>query len=155
EPIAIVGIGCRFPGHANSAEAFWQVLARGEDCITPVPGERWNSRLTGYLGARPGDYSLERGGFLSNADQFDADFFGISPREAARMDPQQRLLLELSWEAMEAAGVAPEALAGSQAGVFIGISTQDYGLIQATEGDRCGTDAYTNSGAAACIAANR
>jgi acyl transferase domain-containing protein len=155
EPIAIVGIGCRFPGHADSPEAYWQLLAQGKDCITQAPADRWNSGLARFLGARPGDHSMERGGFLQEIDRFDADFFGISPREAARMDPQQRLLLEVTWEALEDAGIAPEALAGSPTGVFIGISTNDYGFLQANEIDRCGIDAYTNSGAAWCIAANR
>jgi phthiocerol/phenolphthiocerol synthesis type-I polyketide synthase C len=150
EPIAIIGIGCRFPG-ADGPAAFWQLLTDGTDAVTEVPADRWGAQAF----AGPGvDKPANRwAGFLDQVDQFDAEFFSISPRESARMDPQQRLLLEVAWEAMEDAGQVPEALEGSRTGVFVGISTNEYGLLQF--GDLAHIDAYTGTGSALSIAANR
>jgi phthiocerol/phenolphthiocerol synthesis type-I polyketide synthase C len=145
EPIAIIGIGCRFPG-ADGPAAFWRLLSDGVDAVTEVPPDRWDVDAAETTTTR-------WGGFLDQVDQFDAQFFGISPREAARMDPQQRLLLEVAWEAMEGAGQVPERLAGSHTGVFIGISTNDYANLQLGQPDRI--DAYTGTGNALSIAANR
>jgi acyl transferase domain-containing protein/acyl-CoA synthetase (AMP-forming)/AMP-acid ligase II/NADPH:quinone reductase-like Zn-dependent oxidoreductase/acyl carrier protein len=145
EPIAIVGIGCRFPG-ADGPAAFWRLLSDGMDVITETPPDRW--------GADAAETAATRwGGFLDQVDRFDPQFFGISPREAARMDPQQRLLLEVAWEALEDAGQVPERLAGSRTGVFIGVSTYDYGHFQLGQPDRI--DAYTGTGSALSISANR
>jgi acyl transferase domain-containing protein/SAM-dependent methyltransferase/acyl carrier protein len=130
EPIAIVGIACRFPGGANTPEAYWQLLKDGVDAVGPIPPDRWD--VEAYYDpdpAKPGKMYSRGGGFLQDVDQFDPAFFGISPREAMSMDPQQRLLMEVSWEALERAGIAPDSLDGSQTGVFIGISTNDYGRI--------------------------
>jgi acyl transferase domain-containing protein/NADPH:quinone reductase-like Zn-dependent oxidoreductase/SAM-dependent methyltransferase/acyl carrier protein len=149
-------MGCRFPGNANSPEEFWKLLCAGVDPIRIVPMDRWD--LRSYYDpnhSAPGKLHSQWGGFVQNIDQFDADFFGISPREAARMDPQHRLLLEVAYEALEDAGLVPEQLAGSNAGVFIGISTCDYGAIQASPSERDMIDAYTNIGLGFCIAANR
>jgi len=156
EPLAIIGIGCRFPGNANNPEAFWKLLCDGTDPIQEVPADRWDLR-TFYDPdhSKPGKVHSRWGGYVENIEQFDADFFGISPREAARIDPQQRLLLEVAYEALEDAGQSPEGLAGSQTGVFIGISTCDYGGIQACVSERETIDAYTNVGLGLCIAANR
>ncbi len=133
EPIAIIGIGCRFPG-ANSPEAFWQLLRNGVDAITEIPSNRWDLReLYDPNVDIPGKMNSRYGGFLPQVDQFDPQFFGISPREAVSMDPQQRLLLEVAWEALEDAGLIQEHLSGSQTGVFMGISTNDYTLIQGEE----------------------
>jgi len=128
KPIAIIGMGCRFPGGADSPEAFWELLRDGVDAITEVPADRWNLQ-TFYDPDRgkPGKTYSRWGGFVEQIDQFDAQFFGISQREAGRMDPQQRLLLEVAWEALEDGGQVPERLAGSSTGVFVGISTHDYG----------------------------
>ncbi|HEY2502020.1 MAG TPA: SDR family NAD(P)-dependent oxidoreductase [Mycobacterium sp.] len=145
EPIAIVGIGCRFPG-ADGPAAFWRLLSDGVDAITDIPPDRWDADASETAATR-------RGGFLDQVDRFDPQFFGISPREAARMDPQQRLLLEVAWEALEDAGQVPERLAGSRTGVFIGISTYDYGHFQLGQPDSI--DAYTGTGSALSIAANR
>ncbi|MBV8294684.1 MAG: AMP-binding protein, partial [Mycobacterium sp.] len=145
EPIAIIGIGCRFPS-ADGPAAFWQLLCDGVDAIAEIPPGRWNVDATGPTASR-------WGGFLDQVDQFDPQFFGISPREAARMDPQQRLLLEVSWEALEDAGQVPERLAGSRTGVFVGISTYDYGHFQLGHPDHI--DAYTGTGSALSITANR
>jgi myxalamid-type polyketide synthase MxaD len=153
EPIAIIGIGCRFPG-ANGPEAFWRLLRDGVDAISEVPAERFN--LHDFYDpnpATPGKMNTRWGGFLEQVDQFDPHFFGISPREAARMDPQQRLLLEVAWEALEDAGQAPERLSGAQTGVFIGISTNEYSRIQFNDLSRI--DAYAGTGNALSIAANR
>ncbi len=153
EPIAIIGIGCRFPG-ADGPQAFWQLLRNAVDAITEVPAERFD--LQAFYDpdpAAPGKMSTRWGGFLKQVDQFDPHFFGISPREAARMDPQQRLLLEVAWEALEDAGQVAERLAGTQAGVFVGISNNDYGRIQF--GDLHSIDAYAGTGNALSIAANR
>jgi len=153
EPIAIIGIGCRFPG-AHGPEAFWQLLREGVDAITEVPAERFN--LHAFYDPDPtipGKMNTRWGGFLDQVDQFDPHFFGISPREALRMDPQQRLLLEVTWEALEDAGQAPERLTGTRTGVFIGISTNDYGRIQFS--DLSCIDAYAGTGNAMSIAANR
>ncbi len=139
EEIAIIGMGCRFP-KANNPDAFWQLLRDGVDAITEVPTSRWDN-YTCY------------GGFLEQVDRFDAQFFGISPREALSMDPQQRLLLEVSWEALEHAGKAPDKLAGSQTGVFFGISNFDYSQLQFDLNTKF--DAYTGTGNAFSIAANR
>lgn len=141
EPIAIVGIGCRFPG-ADGPAAFWRLLCDADDAISEVPPDRWDSRIT-----------TRWGGFLDQVDQFDPGFFGISEREAMRMDPQQRLLMEVAYEAMEDAGLVPDDLAGSPTGVFIGISTYDYGQFQLGELDL--VDVHTGTGSALSIAANR
>jgi len=153
EAIAIIGIGCRFPG-AEDARAFWNLLRNGVDAIREVPAERFN--LDDFFDpdpVAPGKMVTRWGGFIEHVDQFDAHFFGISPREAARMDPQQRLLLELAWEALEDAGQVREHLAGTPVGVFIGISNNDYGRIQFNDLDRI--DAYAGTGNALSIAANR
>ncbi len=156
EPIAIIGIGCRFPGGVTSPEAFWQLLVNGVDAITPVPPDRWDSEdLFDADPAAPGKITTRWGGFLDDIDQFDAAFFGISPREAARMDPQQRLLLEVAWEALEDAGQTTARLAGSQTGVFIGLHShsQDYYSLQVA--DPAAIDLYTGTGTAHNVASGR
>src|ERR1700722_893323 len=118
EPIALVGMACRYPGGVASPDDLWRLVADGTDAVSPFPADRgWETE--------PSDYARE-GGFLSGAPDFDAEFFGISPREALAMDPQQRQLLEVSWEALERAGIDPDSLRGSDTGVFAGIVHQDY-----------------------------
>ncbi|PSB11483.1 beta-ketoacyl synthase, partial [Pleurocapsa sp. CCALA 161] len=135
--IAIIGIGCRFPG-ANNPEEFWQLLRDGQDRISTV-GDRWSG--SGW------------GGFIEGVDRFDPQFFGITPREAQSIDPQQRLLLEVSWSALEDAAIAGNDLAGSNTGVFIGISSSDYSQLRFHYGTD--VDAYLGTGNAHSIAANR
>jgi myxalamid-type polyketide synthase MxaE and MxaD len=155
EPIAVIGMGCRFPG-ANSPEAFWELLQNGVDAISEVPTDRWDT--TSYYdadAAAAGKISSRWGGFVDDIDQFDPYFFGISPREAARMDPQQRLLLEVAWEALEDAGQTREGLAGSQTGVFVGVHSQsvDYYLMQID--DLNALDTYSGTGTSHSVIAGR
>ena len=153
EPIAIIGIGCRFPG-SSGPQAFWQSIRDGVDAITEVPADRFDlNRVYDPDPAIAGKINTRWGGFVEQVDQFDPQFFGISPREAARMDPQQRLLLEVTWEALEDAGQVPEKITGSQIGVFLGISNNDYGRTQFSDLSRI--DAYAGTGNALSIAANR
>jgi len=153
EPIAIIGIGCRFPG-ANDPPAFWHLLREGVDAIREVPADRFDQHaFYDPDPATPGKMNTRWGGFLGQVDQFDPSFFGISLREASRMDPQQRLLLEVTWEALQDAGQVPERLVGTQVGVFIGIATNDYGRLQWNDLERI--DAYAGTGNALSIAANR
>jgi acyl transferase domain-containing protein len=122
EPIAIIGMGCRFPGGADSPEAFWQVLRNGADAMTEVPPDRWD--IDAYYDPDPevpGKMYTREGGFLSQIDQFDPQFFRISPREAVSLDPQQRLLLEVVWEALENDGQSADRLRGSRTGLFMGL----------------------------------
>jgi acyl transferase domain-containing protein len=156
EPIAVVGIGCRFPGRANDPDSFWRLLESGFDAITEIPPDRW--ALGGFYDpdpSRPGKIYTRWGGFIEGIDRFDADFFGISPREAARMDPQQRILLEVCHEALEDAGVRLEQIAGSRTAVFVGISSFDYSVLETSFRDRATIDAYCNTGGSLSIAANR
>ena len=146
EPIAIIGIGCRLPGGANSPEKLWQLLEGGVDAITPVPAERWDA--TRFAGVVP-----NHGGFVDQVDQFDAAFFQVAPKEAESLDPQQRLLLEVSWEALEHAGIDPEALRGSDTGVFVGIFTNDYQMLQVKQ--REDPHLYLSTGASAATASGR
>jgi acyl transferase domain-containing protein/acyl carrier protein len=145
EPIAITGMACRFPG-AGDLAGFWRLLRDGVDAIREVPADRWDP-------SRFPDTS-RWGGFLERVDSFDPSFFGISPREAAYMDPQQRLLLEVAWEALEDAGLPLERCSGRPTGVFVGLSTYDYGVLQMSGLDRI-ADGYANTGSALSIAANR
>ncbi|UQN09205.1 type I polyketide synthase [Deinococcus sp. QL22] len=156
EAIAIVGIGCRFPGQSNTPHQFWNFLVSGGDAVTEIPAERW--RVDAYFNPdhrAPGRTYARWGGFIRDIDQFDAAFFGISPREAARMDPQQRLLLEVADEAFQDAGLPPSTLAGSDTGVFMGVSTCDYAGIQTASNARHSIDSFTNLGVGTCITANR
>ncbi|MGH9887869.1 MAG: type I polyketide synthase, partial [bacterium] len=154
QAIAVVGMACRFPGAADP-ESFWDLLRTGGDAITPVPASRWNAdALYNPVPGTPGKLSTRWGGFIDRIDEFDPMFFGVSSHEAVRMDPQQRLLLEVAWEALEDAGESPDRLAGTRAGVFIGISSQDYARVQ-LHGGRSGIDAYAATGTALSIAANR
>jgi acyl transferase domain-containing protein/D-arabinose 1-dehydrogenase-like Zn-dependent alcohol dehydrogenase/acyl carrier protein len=154
EPIAIVGVGCRFPGGASCPDTFWRVLSDGVDAVREVPADRWN--IDEYYDPdpdAPGKMSTRFGAFLEHIDTFDAEFFGVAPREARRMEPQQRLLLEVAWEALECAGYAPHALAGSRMGVFVGACAADYGKLQFASLEA--VDAYAGSGVAHSMLANR
>ncbi len=153
EPIAIIGIGCRFPG-ADGPVAFWRLLSDGVDAISEVPPDRWDAdAFYDPDPSVPGTSVTRRAGFVPEIDKFDFQFFGIAPRESAQMDPQQRLLLEVAWEALEDAGQVPERLAGSDTGVFVGISTTDYADLRADHLELI--DGYTATGNAFSIAANR
>lgn len=129
EPIAIVGLGCRFPGGAVDADTYWEVLRTGTDAVDEIPADRWDAD-TFYSKdpQQPGKMSAKWGGFLDRVDRFDYDFFGISRREAVAMDPQQRLALEVTWEALENAGQDPADLAGSRTGVFMGVCSNDFAM---------------------------
>ena len=133
--IAIIGIGCRFPGGIHGPDAFAQALWEGADLIQEVPAARWsNARWYDADPTRPGRIASRWGGFVDGVDLFDAAFFGISPREAAQMDPQQRLLLETAWESLEDAGIAPDRLAGTATAIFVGATGSDYALLARQNG---------------------
>ncbi|EDN72690.1 Beta-ketoacyl synthase [Beggiatoa sp. SS] len=143
EPIAIIGMGCRFPGGANTPAQFWELLHNGVDTVTDIPNSRWN--VDTYYDPSPnksGKMYVKAGSFLKGIDQFDPLFFGISPLEAASLDPQQRLLLEVSWEALEHAGVAAAQLRDSLTGVFIGSFWDDYSALRLYADDPSQIDAY-------------
>jgi len=150
--IAIVGLACRFPG-ANGPDEFWQLLKDGVDTVREVPSSRWDAQAAAALAADPRAGASRWAGLVDGIDQFDAKFFGISAREARAMDPQQRLLLEVTWEALEAAGLRREDIAGSATDVFIGIAANDYSHIQDTSPDTL--EVYDATGNALSIAANR
>ncbi|WP_063752932.1 type I polyketide synthase [Streptomyces sp. NRRL S-350] len=155
DPIAIVGMGCRFPGGADSPEGLWRVAADGIDTIADYPGGRgWNlDELYEPEPGKAGRTYVRQGGFLHDAAGFDADFFGISPREAEAMDPQQRLLLEVAWETLEHAGIRPGTLRGSQVGVFAGVAAQEYGAGSATTQEAVA--GYVLTGSTTSVASGR
>lgn len=153
-PIAVVGIGCRFPGGAVDPAALWRMLLAGVDAIGTVPPERWDADA--WFDPDPdaiGKMSTRWGGFLADIDRFDPAFFDLSAREAAAMDPQQRMLLEVTWEALEHAAIAPDSLQGSATGVFVGINGSDYYHMAMSE--PAAIDAHALSGSVASIAAGR
>jgi acyl transferase domain-containing protein/acyl carrier protein/SAM-dependent methyltransferase len=155
EPIAIVGIGCRFPG-ADSPAAFWRLLRNGVDAISEVPHERWS--LDDYHdpdAAVAGKMVSRYGGFVKGIEQFDPQFFGIAPREAATMDPQQRLLLEVAWEALEHAALPPDALHGTRTGVYVGVSSTDYFQLQLRRTAVADLQPHVATGGASSVAAGR
>ncbi|MGH8558369.1 MAG: beta-ketoacyl synthase N-terminal-like domain-containing protein, partial [Methylococcales bacterium] len=156
DSVAIVGIGCRFPGRANSPEALWSMLMDRTDAITEIPKDRWNIEKYYHPDMRAEGRSYSKwGGFVENIDRFDPEAFAISPREAEFMDPQQRLLLEVAWEAMEDGGYRVEGLSGSDTGVFLGLCTNDYSQIQTDQNETGSVDPHSATGSAISIAANR
>ncbi|MFJ2558369.1 MULTISPECIES: amino acid adenylation domain-containing protein [unclassified Streptomyces] len=156
EKIAIIGIGCRFPGGASDHRTFWQNLLDGKDCIRPTPRDRYDVTTLGSRDkAKPGRLVGGRGGYIDGFDEFDPAFFGISPREAEHMDPQQRKLLEVSWEALEDGGQKPAELAGSDVGVFIGAFTLDYKILQFADLRFDTLAAHTATGTMMTMVSNR
>lgn len=157
DPIAVTGMGCRFPGGSENPSAFWDLLAKGQDGIVDVPSDRWDIRKHYDPDpAKPGKMYVRRGGFLQNPiDQFDAMFFGISPREATCLDPQQRVLLEVAWEAMEDAGLDTYQLAGSDTGVYVGAFMLDNQITQMSPANRNGIGPHTALGSTMTILSNR
>ncbi len=155
-PIAVIGVGCRFPGGGNGPAAFWRLLRDGVDAISEMPPSRWEvASCYDPDPEAPGKIATRFGGFLEGIDQFDAHAFGISPREAETMDPQQRLLLEVAWEALQHAGCAVDRMAGSRTGVFVGIGPNDYVQEYALRGARADIDAYLATGNAHSVASGR
>jgi phthiocerol/phenolphthiocerol synthesis type-I polyketide synthase D len=154
EPVAVVGIGCRFPGGVVGPEAYWEFLANGVDAITEVPPDRWDAdAFYDPDPSAPGRMASKWGAFLPDVAGFDADFFGISPREAEAMDPQQRVMLEVAWEALEHAGIAPDQLSGTRAAVMMGVYYTEYQGVSAANPDTI--DAYSATGNAHSVAVGR
>ena len=155
EPIAVVGLACRYPGGADTPDAYWQVLKDGIDAVGPIPADRWS--IDEYYDPdqdAPGKMYVREGAFLGQVDQFDPQFFRISPREAISLDPQQRLLLEVVWESLENAGYASERLRGTQTGIYMGLSWHDYERdVFGVDGARL--DAYAGMGNTPSIAVGR
>ncbi len=155
EPIAIIGMACRYPGSVNSPDEYWKLLCNGVDAITEIPKDRWN--IDSFYNPDPdaaGKILTRWGGFIDGVDQFDPQFFGISPREAEGMDPQHRLLIQVAWEALEQAGQAPDKLTGSATGVYTGISISDYFQIM-TKQEHDKLDVYLAQGTAHSAASGR
>lgn len=157
QPIAIVGIGCRFPGASSSPEKFWEMLINQTDAIVDVPSDRWDmKRFYDDDDERPGKMRAQQGGFLQEKIQeFDPLFFGISPREAEPLDPQERLLLEVAYEAMEDAGIKMEDMKGSKTGAFIGAFTFDNYSLQASKDNRQLINSHTATGVTMTMLSNR
>ncbi len=153
EPIAIVGMACRFP-EAPDIESYWRMLCDGVDATRTVPADRWDAEAWYDPDPdRPGTINTRRGAFLDRIDEFDPLFFGISPREATEMDPQQRLMLELAWEGLEDAGIPPRSLAGTRTGVFVGVIFHDYSDLHKMSG--APVTSHTGPGTSLSIVANR
>ncbi|OZG72744.1 hypothetical protein BTA51_14570 [Hahella sp. CCB-MM4] len=157
DPVVVVGMACKFPGHVTDPESFWDLLISGKDAITEVPPERWDNNV--FYDARPavpGKVSTRWAGFVDGIDQFDPALFGVSAVEAPEIDPQQRMLLETSWRLIENAGWQKQQLAGSDTGVFIGISTNDYLYMKIKLSPGMNSfNAYSGLGNANSVAANR
>jgi acyl transferase domain-containing protein len=153
EPIAILGMACRFPGGVRDPAGLWHLVASETDAIGPFPSDRgWHTDSLFHPDPQhPGTSYVHEGGFLDDAADFDAAFFGISPREAATMDPQQRILLELGWEVVERGRIAPDTLRDSKIGVFVGTWAQDYGQHSADHG----TEGYLLTGTACSVTSGR
>lgn len=156
EPLAIIGLGCRLPGHVEDWRGYWRLLKSATDAIQPTPAERWNlQKFYSPNQAVPGKTQSRWGGYVTGLEQFDPQLFGISPREAAGMDPQQRMLLEVAFRALEDAGQPLTRVAGRPVSVFAGISSFDYAVAGLSYRDRGVIDAYSNTGGSSSIAANR
>lgn len=156
EPIAIVGMSCRFPGEAENVDAYWKLLREGRSAISEVPADRFDiDALYDADPDKPGKTNVRHGGFLRDVAGFDPHFFGISPVEAGSLDPQQRLLLEETWLALEDAGIAPDSLHGSSTGVFVGIGSNDYATLRAREDALEDVDTYLALGTAHSVASGR
>ncbi len=148
EPIAIVGMGCRFPGDVATPDAYWNLLKGSVDAVRDIPAGRWRG-----MNVPPG-HAIWKAGTINGIEDFDPQFFGISAREATTLDPQQRMLLEVVWEALEGAGINPRRLMGSQTGVFVGITGHDYGQMVRDSG-RILLDVHAATGAASNAASGR
>ncbi|HLA35567.1 MAG TPA: type I polyketide synthase, partial [Rhodocyclaceae bacterium] len=156
EPIAVVGMSCRFPGGADTPQKYWEMLCAGRDAICEVPPQRW--AIDDFYDPdpdAPGKTYTRCGGFLSDVDRFDPQVFGISPREAASIDPQQRLVLELAWEAFENANIPIDSVYNSRTGVFVGISNPEYSAHLIWSGDPTRINAYSGTGGSLGVAAGR
>ncbi|MEV2277435.1 amino acid adenylation domain-containing protein [Nocardiopsis sp. NPDC049922] len=154
--IAIIGMGCRFPGGASDHRTFWRNLVDGRDCLVPTPADRYDVATLGSRDrAKPGRLVGGRGGYVDGFDRFEPEFFGISPREAEHMDPQQRKLLEVAWEALEDGGQKPFGLAGTDVGVFVGAFTLDYKILQFADLDFDTLAAHTATGTMMTMVSNR
>ncbi|NKB84656.1 polyketide synthase [Ochrobactrum grignonense] len=157
QPLAICGIGCRFPGGVDDSSSFWDLLTEGRDGIVPVPQDRWSSSKFFDPDVRiPSKMYVNAGGFIDqNINEFDAEFFGISPREASRLDPQQRILLEITWEALEDAGISLSDIVGTSTGVFVGGFMADNLLTQLNPLNRDMIGAHSEIGSTLGILSNR
>ena len=145
EPVAVIGIGCRFPGDAVGPETFWRLLTDGVDAIGEVPADRWDADAFYDPDPQvPGRMTTKWGGFIADVAGFDDEFFGISPREAEAMDPQHRMLLEVTWEALEHAGIPVDSLGGTRTGVMVGMASWDYTIVNIER--RAEIDAYLSTG---------
>jgi phthiocerol/phenolphthiocerol synthesis type-I polyketide synthase A len=154
EPVAVIGLGCRFPGDIAGPEAFWQFLCEGRSAVGEVPSDRWTPFDNGSAEVADALSETTRwGSFLADIDAFDAEFFEISPREAAKMDPQQRLLLEVAYESLEHAGIRADSLRNTRTGVFVGACAGEYGYLSTA--DLSQVDAWSGTGGALSIIANR
>src|SRR5271166_290746 len=154
EPVAVVGIGCRFPGDVTGPDSFWELLVQGRNAISRIPADRWDADAFYHPDPlTPGRMTTKWGGFVPDIAGFDAEFFGITPREAAAMDPQQRMVLEVSWEALEHAGIPPDSLGDTRTGVMMGVYFNEYqSMLNASPES---VNAYTGTGNAHSITVGR